>query len=86
MESETIIIIQELVQLLECPVCYQNIEMESTIQCINGHHGCDDCFSALETCPVCRVEMTKTIKSFSAETIEAVKRELRHFEKKHLII
>ena len=80
MESESIITIQELAKLLECPVCYTNIEMESTVQCMNGHHGCDLCFSALETCPVCRVEMTETIKSFSAETIEAVKRELRHLE------
>ena len=76
--------IQELVELLECPVCYISIEMESTIQCMNGHYGCDNCFTTLETCPVCRVEMTKTIKSFSAETIEAVKRELRHFETNNL--
>ena len=80
MESVTIITIQELAKLLECPVCYTNIEMESTIQCMNGHHGCDDCFSVLETCPVCRVEMSKTIKSFSSETIEAVNKELRHLE------
>ena len=84
MESVTIITIQELAKLLECPVCYSNIEMESTIQCMNGHHGCDDCFSVLETCPVCRVEMSKRIKSFSVETIEAVKRELRHFETNNL--
>ena len=80
MESENIITIQELAKLLECPVCYTNIERESTIQCKNGHYGCDNCFSTLETCPLCRVEMTNTIKSFSAETIEAVKRELRHLE------
>ena len=80
METITITTIQKLAELLECPVCYQSIEMESTIQCKNGHHGCNDCFSTLETCPVCRVEMTITIKSFSAETIEAVMRELRHLE------
>ena len=80
MESVTIIIIQELAQLLECPVCYQNIEMKSTIQCKNGHYGCGNCFSTLETCPVCRVEMSIKIKSFSAETIEAVNKELRHLE------
>ena len=31
MESVTIITIQELAKLLECPVCYSNIEMESTM-------------------------------------------------------
>ena len=78
MENKTKVTIQELIELLECPVCYQNTKLESYIQCRNGHHGCTKCFNKLKTCPMCRVALKCKIKSFSPEVIKIAKKELKH--------
>ena len=77
MASTTNVTIEELAELLECPVCYQNTKLELYIQCRNGHFGCSKCLKKLKTCPICRVGLRYKIKSFSTELIRIAKNELK---------
>jgi len=47
----------ELLQLLECPVCLDHIT-PPVKQCIKGHLVCTDCFPRLPHCPTCRSTMS----------------------------
>ncbi|XP_026676837.1 uncharacterized protein LOC103505800 [Diaphorina citri] len=48
--------LQSVIQLLECPVCLENISPPVT-QCYNGHLICSHCRSRSEKCPICRVTL-----------------------------
>ena len=76
------ITIQELVKLLECPVCLQCLESEDCLllQCENGHIGCQACFSRLQNCPICRTWLGTKVKAISDEMMIIMKQELRHVE------
>jgi hypothetical protein len=63
----------EIIKLLECPVCFQHSMSDTYIQCINGHSGCVECFSRLRDCPICRTYLKPTITTFSQETATALK-------------
>uniref|UniRef100_A0A8D9FED6 Probable E3 ubiquitin-protein ligase sinah n=1 Tax=Cacopsylla melanoneura TaxID=428564 RepID=A0A8D9FED6_9HEMI len=47
---------QSVIQLLECPVCLENISPPVT-QCYNGHLICSPCRTRSEKCPICRVAL-----------------------------
>lgn len=47
---------QDLLSLLECPVCLDHIT-PPVKQCIKGHLVCSDCFPRLHHCPTCRSAM-----------------------------
>ena len=40
--------------LLECPVCMEQIKLGPIHQCTNGHITCRNCIPKLENCPICR--------------------------------
>ena len=46
----------ELLQLLECPVCLDHITPPMK-QCVKGHLVCNECFPRLPHCPTCRSAM-----------------------------
>ncbi|KAL1461186.1 hypothetical protein WDU94_013109, partial [Cyamophila willieti] len=48
--------LQSVIQLLECPVCLENISPPVT-QCYNGHLICSPCRTRSEKCPICRVTL-----------------------------
>ena len=68
----------EIANLLECPVCFQHSMSDTYFQCRNGHIGCIECFSNLENCSICRIVLEPSIKPFSQETITAL--QLRYFQ------
>jgi hypothetical protein len=77
------ITIRELAKLLECPVCLQHWEAGSVLlQCHNGHSICQDCYSKLFTCPICRIKLRlrRDIKTISDKLMIAMEQELRHVE------
>ena len=76
--------LEDISSMTECPVCLQRTEPEDWVQCRNGHHGCQSCFSRLTTCPMCRTEISATIRTFSLDTGKAFRlilKELRLNEK-----
>ena len=46
--------LEEVKDLLECPVCFDTINSVPIYQCRNGHVVCKNCHPKLETCPICR--------------------------------
>lgn len=42
-----------LEELLQCPVCLDTSQ-DIQVQCINGHHICNQCRQQLQICPVCK--------------------------------
>jgi hypothetical protein len=70
---------EEIIKLLECPVCFQHSISDTYLQCRNGHSGCLECYSRLKNCPICRTLLRiPTIKTFSKETTTAF--QLRYFQ------
>lgn len=70
---------EEIIKLLECPVCFQHSISDTYLQCRNGHSGCLECYSRLKNCPICRTLLSiPTIKTFSKETTTAF--QLRYFQ------
>ncbi len=49
---------EELLQLLECPVCLDHITPPIK-QCVKGHLVCNECFPRLPHCPTCRSAMNQ---------------------------
>ena len=49
---------EELLQLLECPVCLDHITPPMK-QCVKGHLVCNECFPRLPHCPTCRSPMNQ---------------------------
>jgi len=49
---------EEVLQLLECPVCLDHITPPMK-QCIKGHLVCNECFPRLPHCPTCRSPMNQ---------------------------
>lgn len=45
--------------ILECPVCLNDINGDSIYQCSNGHLICFKCQDKLQSCPVCRIKLDK---------------------------
>jgi len=72
--------VSDLVQLFECPVCLDTKDPGYLTQCKNGHHGCTDCFSRLEVCPICRQALHKSVKVVSDVNVATLQTELRHLE------
>ena len=52
---------------LECPVCLDLPESFPIYQCMQGHILCNTCFSKLDDCPVCRVELILPIRALTEE-------------------
>ena len=77
--SETMTL-DELLQLLECPVCLQVSDIEKYFQCKNGHFGCHECYSRLSECPVCKISLTSKAKTIAQETMLVFQNNLRHVE------
>ena len=60
---------EEVLNQLECPVCYDYI-IPPVKQCIKGHLVCSSCFQKLvpPTCPTCRSNMSQE-RNFAVEKI-----------------
>ena len=43
--GKNLMCLQNLLKLLECPVCWKTSELKMLVQCRNGHFGCRPCFS-----------------------------------------
>ena len=74
------LMLESWLKLLKCPVCWAIPELDTLIQCRNGHSGCRACFSRLRTCPICRIVLEPEIRTFDHDTIEQIEQELRHVE------
>ena len=74
------LMLESWLKLLKCPVCWAILELDTLIQCRNGHSGCRACFSRLRTCPICRIVLEPEIRTFDHDTIEQIEQELRHVE------
>ena len=62
-QTKSIVISEEDVSVLECPVCFYIPAVNEQIYlCENGHHTCKNCYSKLanKQCPLCRMEMFQT--------------------------
>ena len=62
-QTKSIVISEEDVSVLECPVCfYIPAANEQIYLCENGHHTCKNCYPKLanKQCPLCRMEMFQT--------------------------
>nr|CAD7205470.1 unnamed protein product [Timema douglasi] len=46
---------EELLSLLECPVCY-DVMRPPIMHCLNSHDVCSSCMMKLDNCPVCKAE------------------------------
>ena len=55
---------EEIINSLNCPVCFEIPSKNQIYQCENGHTTCLDCYSKIQNnkncCPQCRMEMFKT--------------------------
>ena len=70
----------EIRELLECPVCFEDMKPPVKIfQCSNGLTICEPCKNnpAVKVCPTCRVTMMHAIRNIFAENIaeSALKKE-----------
>ena len=54
--------LEEIKDLLECPICLETIDSVPIYQCRNGHVVCKNCHPKLKTCPICRVDIIKKSK------------------------
>ena len=79
-ERKNNLLLENLLSVLDCPICFRRTEPENLIQCRNGHCGCKNCFRRLEICPLCRVQMDPEIQTFSQQALEQIPIELRHLE------
>ena len=75
-----LVLLENLLKIFECPVCWRRSEPEDLIQCRNGHYGCKSCFSRLETCPLCRETLEPEIRTFNDDILTWIRHELRHVE------
>ena len=49
----------ELIEVLECPVCLKMPRQTPVYQCENGHCICSECYVKLTNCPICRKALGK---------------------------
>ena len=77
---------KEIAEIVECPVCQELPKDCSFVQCTNGHIGCYSCFSRLQLCPVCRIEMNKKAKMISIDKLSEMLSELRHVETRLMLL
>ena len=62
-QTKSIVISEEDVSVLECPICFYIPAANDQIYlCKNGHHICKNCYSKLSSkkCPLCRLELFQT--------------------------
>ena len=78
--------LQDISDIIECPVCIGLSSSGSFLQCRNGHIGCQACFSRLPTCPVCRLSFCNKPKIISDEILIKMLSELRHIEKSEIFV
>ena len=64
------IIVSELEELLECPVCSELPVYTPIFQCLHGHLICSTCHTKLQQCPQCRKTLGK-IRNLLAEKLLA---------------
>lgn len=56
--------------ILECPVCWEDINGDLIYQCGNGHLLCYNCQAKLHSCPVCRIKLEGTpIRNLALEKL-----------------
>jgi len=55
--------------ILECPVCWDDINGDVIHQCGNGHLICLSCQTKLESCPVCRLKIERPIRNLALEKL-----------------
>ena len=72
--------LQEIADIVECPVCNEISDSCDFLQCSNGHIGCQSCLSRLAICPVCRVKLSQKGRTISVEKLSGMLHELRHVE------
>ena len=72
--------LQEIADIVECPVCNEISDTCDFLQCSNGHIGCRSCLSRLSICPVCRVKLSPKTKTISVGKLTGMLNELRHVE------
>ncbi|XP_050460112.1 uncharacterized protein LOC126856001 [Cataglyphis hispanica] len=58
-----------LEELLQCPVCLDTAQ-GTKVQCINGHHICNQCRTQLQICPICKCSFIVT-RNLVAEQLSA---------------
>ena len=84
-EGNHYLLLENLLQLLSCPVCWGSCDPETLIQCHNGHFGCWSCFN--NTSPLCRAILKhRTTLTFSTETLALILKELRHVESRKALL
>jgi hypothetical protein len=59
--------LEEIKDLLKCPVCFETIDSVPIYQCRNGHVVCKNCHPKLETCPICRQLHNGPIRNLKLE-------------------
>ena len=59
--------LEEIKDLLKCPVCFETIDSVPIYQCRNGHVVCKNCHPKLETCAICRQLHNGPIRNLKLE-------------------
>ena len=86
LEDKDQLLLESMLKILKCPVCWRQSEPDNLIQCRNGHFGCQPCFTKLKTCPACRINLEPEIITFGQETLKLIQKELRHVESSSVLI
>ncbi|XP_012529543.1 uncharacterized protein LOC105832819 [Monomorium pharaonis] len=69
MEEIRVMWCDALEELLQCPVCLE-ASQGVKVQCINGHHICNQCRIQLHICPICKSSFMET-RNLAVEQISA---------------
>ena len=85
-EDKDQVLLESMLKILKCPVCWRQSEPDNLIQYRNGHFRCQPCFTKLKTCPVCRINLEPEINTFGQETLELIEKVLRHVESSSALI
>ena len=61
-QTESVLLTEDVISSLNCPVCFEIPSENQIYQCENGHTTCTDCHSKIQNnnCPQCRMIMFKT--------------------------
>ena len=62
--------IEELIDILECPICLISLTTSPIYRCENGHLLCNQCRSKVENCPECRIPLGN-LRCLTSEKIVA---------------
>ena len=68
--QKSIQMVDEMKEVLECPVCLKVPRRGNVYQCKRGHSICSGCHPHLTMCPICRVAMSKSpARNFAMEKL-----------------